>query len=233
MKKSIKTLGIITVSVLMAFSVLSCEDNPSYTGITHYGNNALSINGQQVYTRNYSATKLSEMYDKFSGDYAISVLVEGGKEVSTGTIRNGILDFTVAELHESEELDWDDLKIFFKIVEEGEGWENVTIDKSGIKGSLIELKTKTGDKALMREGMSGTDTSLSAEWVFFIYVNADCKITGDYWVDEVVDYTFNAFELNLYAGWNTICFTQIFTTFGRSAFYMAVKNPDLKWVLVP
>ena len=233
MKKTVKPLEIVAVVVLVAFSMLSCEDNPGYTEITHYGNNALSINGEQVYTRNYSATKLSEMYDKFSGNYEISVLVEGGKEVSTGAIQNGILDFTVAGLLESEELDWDDLKIFFKIVEEGEGWENVTIDKPGIRGSLIELKTKTGNKVLMREGMSGTDTSLSTEWVFFIYVDGDCKITGDYWVDEVVDYSFYPFELNLYEGWNTICFTQTFTAFGRSAFYMAVKNPDLKWVLVP
>ncbi|MCL1818333.1 MAG: hypothetical protein FWG35_05325, partial [Spirochaetaceae bacterium] len=68
---------------------------------------------------------------------------------------------------------------------------------------------------------------------YFIYVDRDCTISaGTRWI-EAFSYTLNGFTLDLYEGWNTICLTQTYTTIGKSDFSMAVKNPDLKWVLIP
>jgi hypothetical protein len=218
----------------MPFVMTACGNDPSgeqpYRELTHY--DTLVIDGEQVWLRNYSSNKISQLYEKCDeNNYNIVVFSEYLEEIGSGSINKGIVRFTVTVPEEL--LEWDDLKVFFEVIVEGKGW-TVTVDEGDEpNGTFIEILTD--DEAryqLIREGVSGTTTSLSDEWVFFVYVDRDCTITGESKVDEQVMYTLNPFTLRLKKGWNTVWHKQTYTSFGRSTFSMDIKNPDLKWVLI-
>jgi hypothetical protein len=224
----------IALAAVIVFGVSGCN-NDTNSEQTYYGSNTLSIVNEQVWLRNYSANRLSQAYEKSYESYDITVLSEYmlgeySEEIGFGTINGGILNFTV---NVPENLvGWDKLKVFFNIITEGLGWD-VEIDDETTTGTFIEILTNVEDEyVLMREGVSGTNNSISDETVFFIYVNRDCTITGESKTDEQVMYTFNPFILRLKKGWNTIWYKQTYTTSGVSAFFMDIKNPDLKWVLI-
>jgi hypothetical protein len=232
---------IIVFAAVILFGISSCNDDTNseqtYNEQTHY--DTLVITGEQVWLRNYSTNRLSQAYEKFNErDYDIIVLGEYDKEISdyseeigSGTINGGKLSFTVNVPQKL--LEWDKLKVLFNIITEGEGW-NVTIDEDATKGTFIEILTDDEDEyALIKEGVSGTTSSISDETVLFIYVDSDCTITGSPRQDQLVMYTFNPFTLKLKRGWNTVWYKQTYTTSGRSSFFMDIKNPDLKWVLIP
>jgi hypothetical protein len=231
MKKMISLLAVIV------FGVAGCNDNTNseqtYYEQIHY--ETLSITGEQVWLRNYSTNRLSQAYEKFNESYGITVLSEYildeySEEIGSGTINEGVLSFTVDESFDL--VKWDTLKIFFNIIAEKEGWD-VEIDNDATKGTFILLVTDEDEYALIKEGISGTSSSISSETVYFVYVDGDCTITGGSRVDEQVMYTFNPFTLPLKKGWNTLCYKQTYTTYGKSSFSMDIKNPDLKWVLIP
>jgi hypothetical protein len=194
-----------------------------------------------VWLRNYTTNRLSQAYEKLvENEYDVIVKreynietdddPESNQEIGWGAISGGKLSFTVDE--PDNLLKWDDLKVFFNIITEGEGWD-VEIDDDTTKGTFILLVTDEAQYVLTREGLSGTTSSLSDETVFFLFVSGDCAISGKSKEDERVMYTFNPFALNLKKGWNTVWYKQTYTSSGRSSFFMDVKNPDLKWVLIP
>jgi hypothetical protein len=229
---------IIILLAVTVFGVSGCDNGTNseqtYYEKTYYGNNKLIITGGQVWMRNYSANRVSQAYEKFNESYNITVLSEYifngySEEIGSGEINRGKLSFTVDVPQNL--LEWDKLKVFFNIIAEGEGW-NVKIDKGATKGTFI-LPVTDDEYALMKEGVSGTTSSISDETVYFVYVNSDCSITGEYREDTRVMYTFNPFTLKLKKGWNTVWYKQTYTTFGRSSFFMGIRNPDLKWVLIP
>jgi hypothetical protein len=234
-----KNMSLYALVVVIVFSMTGCGDD-TYIEQTYYGSK-LVIANEQVWLRNNSANRLSQAYEKLNGDsYGITVFSEYNEEmdetidyeIGLGSINGGKLSFTVEVPDNDNLLKWDDLKKFFNIVVEGEGWD-VEIDEEATKGTFILLMTDVDEYALIREGVSGTSSSLSDESVLFIYVDQDCIITGEAKEDERVLYTFNPFTLSLKAGWNTIWYKQTYTTSGRSSFDMDIKNPDLKWVLIP
>ena len=250
MKKTAKSirkpLVCIASAVMLLFGMAACNLDTSgetYHGRTHYGN-TLSINGQQVWERNYTVNKISQMYTRFEGNDNIMIITELGELVGFGAIRKGIMDLNI---HEPEFLlNWDTpqysgsppreippLNRFFEIMAEGVGWDDVRIDDETTKGTFILPETYDFSRALMREGVAGTNNSISFETVYFIYVDKNCKITSNSRLIKPFAYTLNAFTLNLVQGWNTICFKQTYTTPGNSTFSMEIKNPDLKWVLIP
>ena len=255
LEKIIKLFLIIVLVAVIVLLMVTCAEpskGESYNGPAFYGD-TISIRDAQVWERNYTANKISQMYSKFDGSAEIMVLDDPGFPVhsSWGSIQNGKLSIIVNKLEQDELLKWDSppdwalglplssldsnkltFKYFFASIADGAGWD-AQIDKTETKGNYILLITNDKKNALMREDISGTNNSFSCEWVFFVYVDRACKITGASRVIESFSYTLNAFTLNLYAGWNTICLTQTYTTVGKSTFSMAVKNPDLKWVLIP
>jgi hypothetical protein len=224
------------------FMVTACDNDDTsneqtYYEQTYYGTGALSIVNEQVWVRNYSTNRLSQAYERYDEKkYDVVVLREFVDETDEdnvtgfGTINGGILNFT-ANVPDNL-LQWEKLKVFFNTIVEGEGWD-VDIDDDTVKGTFILLLTVEEPYALMREGLSGTSSSLSDETVFFLYVDGDCIISAGPQEDERVMYTFNPFTLGLKAGWNTVWYKQTYTSSGISSFSMDKKNPDLKWVLVP
>jgi hypothetical protein len=236
MKKIVILLAVIVLSVSGCGNDTS--DMPEVEQ-TYYGTGTLNMVNEQVWQRNYSTNRLSQAYEMYNGKrHDIIVLSEYDEEtddynqvVGSGEINNGKLNFTV-KVPENF-LDWNDLEVFFNIIVEGEGWD-VTIDKNETNGTFIGIFTNDEDQyALIKEGISGTTSSISDEAVYFLYVDRDCTITGESKEDERVRYTFNPFTLKLKAGWNTIWYKQTYTTSGMSSFFMDVRNPDLKWVLIP
>jgi uncharacterized protein YceK len=233
--------NIFVLLAVIVLAVSGCDDDindmPSgeqtYYEQTHY--NTLAIAGEQVWMRNYSTNRISQAHEKCTDiDNIITVLSayfsnEGYEEIGSGGINKGKLSFTVNKPENL--LEWDDLKVFFTTITEGEGWD-VDINDDAIMGTLIEIITDT-KYLLIREGLSGTTSSISDETVFFFYVDGDCVITGGAKEDDRVNYAFNPFSLKLKAGWNTIWYKQTYTTSGISSFSMDIKNPDLKWVLIP
>ena len=227
---------VFAFAAVIVFGILSCGDDTNseqtYQEQTHY--DTLIITGEQVWLRNYSANRISQAYEKFDGDYDITVLSEyvlneHNEGIGSGTINNGKLSFTVNV--PGDLLEWNDFKDFFNTITEGEGWE-VTIDADATKGTFI-LPVTNDAYALMKEGVSGTTSSISDETVYFVYVDKDCTITGQPKEDTRVMYTFNPFTLKLKKGWNTVWYKQTYTTSGSSSFFMDIKNPQLRWVLIP
>jgi hypothetical protein len=229
---------LLPVLVFMVTACANNNDEQTYYEKTHYGAGTLNMRNEQVWIRNGSTNRLSQAYEKYDEkkDYDIIVLSEYDEEtdadntIGSGTINGGKLNFNVDE--PVTLLKWDKLKVFFNIIVEGEGWD-VDIDDADVKGTFIEILTNDeGQYMLIREGLSGTASSISDETVFFLYVEGDCVITAKLKGDERVMYTFNPFTLKLKRGWNTVWYKQTYTTSGRSSFFMDIKNPDLKWVLV-
>ena len=236
-------LQLVFISIIVTLFA-SCGENPgenpdsfdSYIEFTNYGSK-LEFDDQQVWVRNTSTNIPSKMYEKYDGNNSLYIINEYVQLIGLGNITEGKLNFSIDS--PGDLLEWDNLKLFFEIITEGEGWD-VEADND-VNGTFIEIANFSEDihtpmqmnYVLMREGISGTNNSFSSEWVFFVYVDRNCKITGKYKEDTRVTYIFNAFELNLTEGWNTICFKQTYTSVGRSTFEMSVKNPNIKWVLIP
>jgi hypothetical protein len=234
---------IIILLAPLILALTGCGDNnngeQTYYEQTYYGTGTLKIVSEQVWLRNYSTNKLSQAYEMYNGKrHDIIVLSEYdaetddyNQEIGKGEINKGKLTFTV-KVPENF-LEWNDLEVFFNIIAEGEGWD-VTIDKDETNGTFIGIFTDDEDQyALIKEGVSGTTSSISDETVYFLYVDRDCTITGKSKEDERVRYTFNPFTLKLKTGWNTVWYKQTYTTSGMSSFFMGIRNPDLKWVLIP
>jgi hypothetical protein len=236
---------VIALLAITVFALSGCNDDTgseqTYNERTHY--DTLIISGEQVWLRNYSANKVSQVYEKYNEkNYRITVLSEYFNdemgeyieyEIGSGRIDRGKLSFTVDVPNKDNLLEWDVLEVFFNIIAEGEGWD-VEIDEKAIKGTFIEIQTDDeAVYALMKESVSGTTSSVSDETVYFFYVDRDCTISGKSKEDEQVMYTFNPFALKLKRGWNTVWYKQTYTTFGRSSFFLDIKNPGLKWVLFP
>jgi hypothetical protein len=225
-----KTMALPAV---IAFMVTACGDiangGQTYKEQTHF--DTLNIADEQVWLRNYSANKLSQAYEKLDeNNYVLTAFNQNLEEIGFGAINEGKLRLTVNT--PGNLVAWNDLKIFFDLVAEGVGWDVTINENDAPNGTFIEILT-VDEYALIREGLSGTTTSVSNETVIFVYLDRDCTITGTSKTDEQVMYTLNPFTLQLKKGWNTIWYKQTYTTFGRSSFFMDIKNPDLKWVLIP
>jgi hypothetical protein len=235
MRKKIKLFKLVPlfhIAIAALIGAAGCGGDDTKSEQTYYGSKKLVIANEQVWLRNNSTNRLSQAYEKFNEkNHDITVLSEYVEEIGSGSINKGKLSFTV-NVPENL-LEWDDLKVFFNVIVEGEGWD-VEITGDAPKGTFIEILTDDEDAyMLMKEGLSGTTSSLSDEWVFFVYVDSNCEISGKSKEDTRVMYTLNPFTIKKKKGWNTVWYKQTYTTSGRSSFSMAVKNPDLKWVLIP
>jgi len=218
-------------------------DTSSTYGSVHF--DTLHVTGEQVWMPNYNTGKISQMLLKFTGDRPVVdvVVIEYAVPpifytVGTGKIEKGILSFNVDKIDNDYLLDNDDL-FYFYFKDWYKNGDNIVIDHPEVKGNIITLVTLYNDdsgteqpiEGIIREGFSGTSNSLTGEYIYYLYVDGDCKISADKVEKTNFQYTFNEFELSLKAGWNTICKSETYTTSGDSSYSMTVKNPSIRWVM--
>ena len=266
-KRIINLLGIVTLAGIILFSIAACshdiddtengtdvKSNRDYeTSETPYLGETLTITGQQVYTRNHIAKKVSEAYLPYKGYHDIGVAVilptsnpsapYASAEVAQGTMKKGILSFEVPGLDSVGLLDAGALGAHLFSL-----WDDVKIMPQSIQGTyIIPWAYNSGDVAegpLDRQGIFGTSTSISCETVLYVYVKNDCIITGKNkqgYIDKQYYYvTESTLHLSLKKGWNLICRNE--TYFNNYAGYakisMEIKNPiknpqNYKWVIEP
>jgi len=252
MRFLIRNTVFFILTAIILFLNITCAEPNDNTDASPYLGNTLNVKGEQVWMPNYNTGKVSQMLLKFNGDRTVDVVVDlivsdgGGnlsfivQSVGSGKIEKGILDFKVYVMDDSKLLDSDELLLYFfnEWCLDKAGNDNISIDTADVKGNIITLIALYQDdsktipaEGVIREGFSGTDNSLTGEYIYYIYVNKDCKITANEVKKPGLEYTFNKFDLSLKAGWNTICKSETYTTTGDSSYSMKVKNPSINWVM--
>jgi hypothetical protein len=226
MKTVTKMFVIIALTAVIVFSITTCINQQKPVESSYVGG-TLKVTHEQVWERT-NDPEISKAYEKstITGDISIVTLAED--EIGTGDIQNGFLNFSVGNPGTENLSTWDVLK------EEFYEWKNVTIDAPDTVGNVITLITDTG-KMLGRERLYGTDTKLGLESIIYVYVNKDCKITGEY-NDVSINgyYTATILDLSFKRGWNLLCRREFFDIDGRNAVTMEIKQPvDFRWVILP
>ena len=239
-----KTIFLLIPAIFVILKVLSCSDEPVYDNSkinvpTHFY--SLKFENEQVWSPNYTTGKLSNALYKFSGsrDVNVSLLTPSGfKTVTSGYITNGLLTINPDRLQDNDLINSNDLlRYYFDIHESGwsGGWYSngsIVISPAATKGNVISFVTNNNE-GLIKEGFSGSGSSLSSEYIYYIYVDTKCTIIANQVKYNTYGYTFDKLSLSLEAGWNTICKKEIYTTEGNSYYSMEVINPGLRWVMLP
>jgi uncharacterized protein YaiE (UPF0345 family) len=254
MKIFIKNTVFFSLTTIILILTITCiePDEPddkiidySITyGPVHF--NTLNVTGEQVWMPNYYTGKISEMFLKFEDDRDVDVIViesiddppyRAIQTVGSGEIKNGKLTFSVDEMGDEDLLDSSYLfPVYFREWYDG-GNGDITMTPADVKGNIITLVTLYDDdtsmpsEAIIREGFYGTRTSLTGEYIYYLYVNADCTISAGKVENTELKYTFNKFSLSLKAGWNTICKSETYTITGDSSYSIKVENPEIRWLI--
>ena len=252
--KLIEILFLISIFFLMAGCDNSTEEK-SKGAIENQYQNSINILEEQVWTRNRNTTKISQVYQSYTGTHNIEAyfyLPDDKATIGFGNLINGVMDFTVLpeNLTEGNLLEWDYLKAFFSS-ESGVGaWNNVNVIKPEnieIKGNLLLLDAYTSDVLIGgmidRQKFVGDRSSLSCETILYFYLNEDCTISGDidrgYRNGDSYYQAGNKLYLPLKKGWNLVTRTEKYSTdiSGYATISMEIKpikNPqDYKWVIEP
>jgi len=228
--KTVKKIFVITViAALNLFSITTCAEAQQSSTVEYpYLGSTLNISGEQVWEHTNSHT-ISGAYVKSTVNSGVNIDNFAKDRISAGNIKNGILSFSVID--PGTLIEWDNLiKIFYE-------WNNVTIDDNTVKSNVITLVTDTGGK-LEKEKLYGTNTQLDLESVIYIYVDKDCKITGEY--SEGTEsgirywYTANILDLSFKKGWNMLCRREFLDNSGKDAVSMEIKQlVDFRWAIWP
>jgi len=253
MKILIKNAVFFILMAIILFLTVTCvepgESNDKIidTGITFGSFNLgakLDVKDEQVWMPNYNTGKISQMLLKFTGSRDVKVVVieyinvppyRNFLEVGEGKIKEGILTFNVEEdnMKGTNLLDGGDLLEYYFNEWTGDG--EIAINPSTVKGNIITLVSLYDSavpvEAVIREGFSGTNNSLTGEYIYYIYVNADCEISAKEVKKTELKYTYNKLDLSLKSGWNTILKSETYTTTGDSSYSMTIKNPAINWVM--
>ena len=228
-----RPLIYIAFTVVIAFGVAACSNDPVENEETPYiGNKTLIVSNEQVWEHTNS-NKPSEMYAKSTVNSGIHIVLgSNGENAGSGEIKNGILNFTVAEPRSENLSDWNYLSRLFP------EWENVAIDDPNTMGNIITPVFSTGTHKLLREKMANTNTSFGLEEILHIYVDRDCKITGSHGEGmtpgERYYFTTNILDLSLKAGWNLLCRKEVYASDqdGRDGVSMEIKSLiDFRWTI--
>jgi len=248
MKNNKKILGFVALATIIIFLVLACSDSSDDDGIkygpTNYGA-TMSFSGEQVWIPKDS-TRISESLLKSTVDrtiYPIFIIydfnlprpyIKSFESVGSGNIVNGILNFTVEEPDDLQL--YDSVTLLWAAFNEWYGLSAIDIDDKDTMGSKLMIVTSDGaipSEGIVRERLSGTNTSISAEYVWYLYVDRDCTITASkaLYDDSAYIHTFNAFNISLKKGWNTICKSETYNTGGTPTYSIQLKNPYHQWVI--
>jgi len=244
MKFSIRNMVFFILTAIILLLNITCAEPKDNADASPYLGNVLNVTGEQVWMPNYNTGKVSQMLLKFKGDRDVDVIVIEYTPapifhtVGAGKIEKGILSFNVDKMDDDCLLDSDTLlKVYFN--DWYKNGDNLVMTPA-VKGNVITLVTlysndpvKMPSEAVIREGFSGTNDSLTGEYIYYLYVKADCTISVKEEVKNTdLRYTFIKFDdLSLKAGWNTLHKSETYTTTGDSSYSMTIKNPAINWVI--
>jgi len=240
-------LAAVILCTMTMCALLADDDDDGEkdtNGPTHF-EGVLKVSNEQVWLQNKEAKRQSDAwYFKFEGGNGINVftgfsyddqgkVVQLKKLVGSGKIEKGRLNFVVAELAQEDLVRADILATFFK------EYKDVTIEPSDVKGTNI-LPVTSANERLNREGLFLLNSSVGVESVMFLYVDKDCRITGnpdvitwDQGERSYISKTDSAIDIPLQKGWNTLYRTEVFDReSGYDNVSMGISNPNnFKWVL--
>jgi len=247
MKIFIKNKVFFILTAIIPLLTVTCADttDDKVKEASAFLGDSLIITGEQVWVPNYNTGKISQMLSKFDGNRDVDVIVIeytndsqnfNIQEVGTGKVEKGKLSFNVNKLAESNLLESDDLVLHY-INEWYDNNGNITVNPPTVKGNLISLVTQYDNdssipsEGIIKEGFHGTRTSLTGEYIYYIYVDDACTISAGKVVKTELQYTFNKFTLSLKPGWNTILKSETYTTTGDSSYSITVSNPEIRWLM--
>jgi len=225
MKTVTKMLGIIAVAAVIVFSMAGCGDSqqPRSSVEASYAGGTLMASGEQVWERTGEYT-ISDLYVKSDITSGVKIVTSNGTEVATGDIKGGYLNFSVDDLEDDALIGWNELKEIFN------EWKDVIIDEPSTNGTTVTVSTDEGAK-LNREKLYGNTSILGLESVIYIYVNKDCKITGEINEDGDEQITTVVLNLNLRKGWNLLFRRDIDNLNGKKAVLIEVRQfVGFRWV---
>jgi hypothetical protein len=226
MKMVTKMFVITVIAAVIVFSMTACSvDQKKQAEETQYAGVMLNVPNEQVWNLIDGYT-ISDAYEKSTLTSGVSIVTLTGDEISTGEIKGGVLTFSVTEPEADNLLVWDVLKALFN------DWNDVTIDDLDAKGNVITVNIDAGGR-LNREKLYGTNTLLGLESIIYIFVNKNCRITGEY-KDGSYWYTAGILDLPLKRGWNLLCRREFLDMSGEDAVSMEMKQPvDFRWAIRP
>jgi len=257
MRKITNILHFSIVSAVIIFSMAACAyntDDDSLDGPTYFGK-TLRIMNQQTWTLNMNAQRLSDVYNRYTGNSVVNAFIPEKSSdpydldhtiyvdtVGQGQIRNGILNITIRELTDSELLNWEELSEYYF----HEWWlidnksKKLTCYPSDVKGNLVTLvlgNNMSSSNLLNRQKYNATSSSFTMETVYYVYVDKDCIINGESgmgtWYGEYFFIT-DPLNIRLTEGWNAICKITTYNQSGNAMISMSRKNPgDFRWAVYP
>jgi len=261
MKNVNKKFWSLFLSMLILIGIAACDPDSEDADESGYLGNFLIIESQQVWSPNYETGKLSNICKIFNDDRDVEVCVlmpqydDNGENIidargnnviikeviDSGSIKNGILNFEVNELGDNFLLKTGEDLLFYVFREwwvddnkDGKA-ETISISPEAARGNIITILTDSASpEGLIKEGFSGSKTSLCAEYIYFVYVDRNCTITAEQGQDAIGYTTFNGFNINLRKGWNAICKKETYRTTGYANISIEIKYPDdFRWILLP
>jgi len=261
MKNFNKKYWSLFLSMLILIGIAGCDPDIEDADESGYLGNLFFVEDQQVWSPNYETGKLSNIFKIFQDDRNIEVCVfmpqydEDGKTIiddrgnnviskeviDFGSIKDGILEFEVIGLEDELLLKTGEDLLYYVF---REWWvdknkdgiaETIKISPESARGNIITILTDNDSpEGLIKEGFSGSKTSLCAEYIYFIYADRNCTITAEQGQDIIGYTTFDAFNINLRKGWNAICKKETYRTTGYSTISIELKYPsDFRWILLP
>jgi len=254
MKKIIKIFGIAVLSAVVFLGITACSNGSTDSGnVTNspYLGATLNLSVDSVWQRNYNTSKLSNAYLPYTDSFTMQAFIYQKKDpppASTDedqSLYRTIPASIATKIKEDHNLivpsplpallDWVDFKQHFNEWNQDET-DHLFIDDDSVKFNILAIAILDSNNkvwSLIKEGMTGSTTSLSEESTMFIYADKDCTITATRETLSNITTNYEPFVLNLKAGWNTVCRKQTNTTFWVSTYEMSVKNPNYRWVKFP
>jgi hypothetical protein len=232
MRKNLKFLGIITLVVVIVFSITACDDGGGDSGsvadgTAHY-DESLVISGEQVYTVTYNESNGANIYTALNDTFDVTLAPDyySGSSIGTGTVTAGKLTFTVNEPTSSQTSNWDFVEYQF------DEWDSPAVTPTDVKFFylfIFENPTAGYGYNPIRLRYKNRTSSMDVNWV---YVDKDCTISGGQKNKNWAGYIFTnqAFSINLKKGWNALCTT---STYNQSSGTekLEIKYPkNVKWV---
>jgi len=261
MKSNKKILGFVALATIMVFLILACSsDNNSSEPTEKYSIGAtMTFSDYQVWERNYSVKKLSETHYKFKGNRNMvqglvnKMIIDEDDDtkysfeeelIGSGEIKDGYLNLSIPALGNDLLLKEGEDILYFFFREwyydfNIRDYTDISITPPETRGNMVDFKITDNNDDLIRENLSGTKTSLSGEFIHYIYVDRSCTIRAGELIQPfsasfagIEPGTYVAFNLSLKEGWNALCNKQTHTTTEQSSYSWEVKHPDHKWVIV-